>query len=64
MLPNSRDQLFFLQSQLQMLHSALTFYIGPLPALLDEFSVKSTSELREHIKNRLMAAGIDEKQLL
>jgi hypothetical protein len=47
-----------------MLHAALTFYIGPLPALVEEFSVKSLSEMREHIKNRLLAAGIDDKQLM
>jgi hypothetical protein len=47
-----------------MLYAALSFFIGPLPALVEEFGVKSISEMRERIKARLLAAGIDDKQLM
>jgi len=47
-----------------MLHSAITFYIGPLPSLVEEFSVTSASQMRQLINQRLLAAGIDDKNVV
>jgi hypothetical protein len=47
-----------------MLHAAITFYVGPLPALVEEFGVKSASHMRDVIQQRLLAAAIDDKNLM
>jgi hypothetical protein len=52
------------QSQLQTLHSAISFHIGPLPALVEEFGVKSATHMREVIRDRLLTAAIDEKSVM
>ena len=52
------------QCQLQTLHSAISFHIGPLPALVEEFGVKCATHMREVIRDRLLTAAIDEKSVM
>jgi hypothetical protein len=53
------------QSQLNTIHSALSFFLGPLPSLFEglnlEQSKDATLRMREVIKSRLLASGIDDK---
>ena len=47
-----------------MLHSVLTFYIGPLPALVEELNVKSASKMQELMQERLLAAAVEERNIV
>ena len=47
-----------------MLHSAITFYIGPLPSLVEDFDVKSPAQMRQVINQRFLAAGIDGRNVV
>jgi hypothetical protein len=47
-----------------MLYTVLTFYIGPLPALVEEFNVKSASQMQELMQERLIAAAVEERNMV